>query len=296
MLYYLYDLPKFTKILLQLCQLPTKIPPPPTTPSRRRRPYPIHPPGHGLRTAAVNSPQPPIGCTPAPKSFNLIRIPPPPEGGGATNPPPPDEHNFTQSDGSPSLLTPSSLSHEGAEPTDFITVTAACGLRTTPPHDEILCPTVPSPTTTKNSFAALAPPDSPPAIPDSTIVRTADDPRPAIATTPPHHNSSSRFLASFYATWPESEVFDDSSRRIWDILHLSFAQADLVYEALDDRQSSMQTTFDARQASLQRSTKLTFDTSNPMFIVAPAKLRMPLQWRCNVSTRLMPPSSLRSRA
>ena len=230
------------------------------------------------------------------KKLQPNQDPPPPEGGGATNPPPPDEHNFTQSDGSPSLLTPSSLSHEGAEPTDFITVTAACGLRTTPPHDEILCPTVPSPTTTKNSFAALAPPDSPPAIPDSTIVRTADDPRPAIATTPPHHNSSSRFLASFYATWPESEVFDDSSRRIWDILHLSFAQADLVYEALDDRQSSMQTTFDARQASLQRSTKLTFDTSNPMFIVAPAKLRMPLQWRCNVSTRLMPPSSLRSRA
>jgi len=79
-----------------------------------------------------------------------------------------------------------------------------------------------------------------------------------VDTTPPHHESSLRFLASFYATWPESEVFDDSSRWIWDILHLGFTQADLVYEALDDCQSSMQTNFDARQASLQRSTKVDF--------------------------------------
>jgi hypothetical protein len=105
---------------------------------------------------------------------------------------------------------------------------------------------------------ALAPPDSPPVTPDSTIVRAADDPRPAVDTTPPHHDSSLRFLASFYATWPESEVFDDSSRRIWDILHLGFAQADSVYEAIDDRHSSMQKNFDARQASLQRSTKTDF--------------------------------------
>ena len=143
------------------------------------------------------------------------------------NPPPPDEHTFTQSDGSPSLLTPPSLSHEGADLTDFITVTAASGLRTTPPLGAILRPTVPSPMLTKNSFAALAPKNSPPAIPDSTIERAADDPRPAVAdltiicasddpqpavaTTPPHHDLSPGFLASFYATWPESEVFDDTS-------------------------------------------------------------------------------------
>jgi hypothetical protein len=65
-------------------------------------------------------------------------------------------------------------------------------------------------------------------------------------------------LASFYATWPEPEVFDDSSQRIWDTLQLGFAQVDLVYKALDDRQSSMQKTFDARQASLQHSTKTDF--------------------------------------
>ncbi len=93
---------------------------------------------------------------------------------------------------------------------------------------------------------------------DLTIVRVAKDPRPVVATTPPHHYSSSGFLASFYATWPESEVFDDSSRRIWDTRHLGFAQADSVYEALDDRQSSMQKTFDARHASLQHSTKTDF--------------------------------------
>jgi hypothetical protein len=67
-----------------------------------------------------------------------------------------------------------------------------------------------------------------------------------------------RFLASFYATWPESEVFDDSSRRIWDILHLGFAQADSVYEALDDRQSTLQKSLDARQESLRKSTKTDF--------------------------------------
>ena len=85
--------------------------------------------------------------------------PPPPEGGGDTNPPPPDEQNFTQSNG---LLTPSSLSHEGADPTDFIPISAAGGLRTTPPHEAILRSTVPSPTITTNSFEALASPDSPP--------------------------------------------------------------------------------------------------------------------------------------
>ena len=87
--------------------------------------------------------------------------PPPPDGGGDTNPPPPDEQNFTQSDGSPSLLTPSSLSHEGADPTDFIPVSAAGGSRTTPPHEGILRSTIPSPTITMNSFEALASPDSP---------------------------------------------------------------------------------------------------------------------------------------
>jgi len=202
------------------------------------------------------------------------------------------------------------LSHEGADLTDFITVTAASGLRTTPPLGAILRPTVPSPTLTKNSFAALAPLDSPPAIPDltivraadnprpavadstiertaddprpaefpatsdSTIVRAADDPRPAVAdltivrtsddprvafaTTPPHHDSSSDFLASFYATWPESEVFDDTSRRIWNTLQLGFAQADSVYDALDDRQSTLQKSLDARHASLQHATKTDF--------------------------------------
>ena len=118
--------------------------------------------------------------------------PPPPDGGGNTNPPPPDEQNFTQSDGSPSLLTPSSLSHEGADPTDFIPVSAAGGSRTTPPHEAILRSTVPSPTITANSFEALA---SPPPSPDSSAasaaddprlagagVRAADDPRPAGAT------------------------------------------------------------------------------------------------------------------
>jgi hypothetical protein len=159
------------------------------------------------------------------------------------------------------------LSHEGADPTDFIPVSAAGGSRTTPPHEAILRSTVLSPTITTNSFEALASPDSPPASPDSSV-RAAVDPRlagasvraanPTGATTPTHHDTSSRFLASFYATWPESEVFDDSSRRIWDILHLGFAQADSVYEALDDRQSTLQKSLDARQESLRKSTKTDF--------------------------------------
>jgi hypothetical protein len=131
LLYYLYDLPNFPKFLLQRCQLKTKILHPTTTPSRRRRPYPIPPPGHGLRTGGGGQ-----STTPSRKRVTRSSIklqstqdpPPPPEGGGATNPPPPDEHTFTQSDGSPSLLTPPSLSHEGADLTDFITVTAASGL------------------------------------------------------------------------------------------------------------------------------------------------------------------------
>jgi hypothetical protein len=79
-----------------------------------------------------------------------------------------------------------------------------------------------------------------------------------VPATPPHHDSSAGFLASFYATWPESEVFDDTSRRIWDTLHLGFAQADSVYDAHDDRQSTLQTTLDARHKSLQRATKTDF--------------------------------------
>ena len=40
--------------------------------------------------------------------------------------------------------------------------------------------------------------------------------------------------------WPETEVFDDISRRIWTTLHQGAIEADLAYSALDERQSTLQ--------------------------------------------------------
>ena len=66
-------------------------------------------------------------------------------------------------------------------------------------------------------------------------------------------------------------------------MHLGFAQADSVYDALDDRQSTMQKTLDARHASLQHATKTDFchlesyvhrSTSNAADTVAMALQRL----------------------
>ena len=91
--------------------------------------------------------------------------PPPPLGGGATNPKLPGEHSprssrttkDTQSNGSPSLLTPTSLEDTAG----FTVVAATIRQRTTPPHKAVVCAEAPSPPTTRNSFAALLPEESP---------------------------------------------------------------------------------------------------------------------------------------
>jgi hypothetical protein len=80
-------------------------------------------------------------------------LPSPPLGGGATNPKPPGEHTprasgttmDTQSDGSPSLLTPPSLEDTAG----FTVVTAAPRQRTTPPHKAVIRTETPSPPPTQ---------------------------------------------------------------------------------------------------------------------------------------------------
>ena len=157
--------------------------------------------------------------------------PPPPFGGGADNPPPPppdEQHEFSQriqSNGSPSLLTPSSHTNEEGN-TGFILAEASRGLRTTPPHAAVLRPTAPSPTMTTNSFAALYPQGSPPAPNDTSFVDTPPTDAPAPPPPPSSTRSSIGFLTSFLENWPQSEVSDDTNRWIWNSLHQGAIEAD----------------------------------------------------------------------
>ncbi len=77
--------------------------------------------------------------------------------GGTTNPPPTDKSQGSLDDSSPTLLTPPLLEDN----TGFTLTTVARGLHTTPLHVAVLCPLVPLPMVTRNSYAMLLPPDSP---------------------------------------------------------------------------------------------------------------------------------------
>ena len=154
--------------------------------------------------------------------------PPPPLGGGATNPKPPGKHSphsigiskDTQSDGSPSLLSPSSLEDTAG----FTVATVTHGQRTTPPHKAFVRTTVTLPTPTKNSFAALLSTASPTPSDNSDKHPTQMDgpphPPPSqlnFPTMTPQADSkchSDGFHAVFLDSWPEEMVTDATSRWI----------------------------------------------------------------------------------
>jgi hypothetical protein len=129
--------------------------------------------------------------------------PHPQAGGGAKNPPPPIEQSspaglsqHSQGNGSPSLLSPTSLEGDRG----FKITTVAGGLRTTPPHAAVPRPVAPSPTVTKNSFAAFFPPDSPPAPADTAVEQTAvDQPKNSWTATLAHLDETDRILRSAVA-------------------------------------------------------------------------------------------------
>ena len=127
----------------------------------------------------------------------------------------------------------------------------------------VIRPTALSPTTTTNSFAALYPPDSPPAANDTSFVDTLSTDAPA-PPPPPSSTRSIGFLTSFLENWPESKVSDDITRRIWNSLHQGAIEADLVYGSLDERQSNLQrdTYASIRQHNLTTARSITDCTDN----------------------------------
>jgi hypothetical protein len=72
------------------------------------------------------------------------------------------------------------------------------------------------------------------------------------------------FLTSFLENWPESEVSDNTTRWIWNPFHQGAIEADLVYGALNERQSTLQrdTYASVRQHDLTLTRSITDCTDN----------------------------------
>jgi len=80
------------------------------------------------------------------------------------------------------------------------------------------------------------------------------------------------FLATFLATWPEEQVTDATSRRIWDSFRQSHSDADAIYSTLDYRQRDIKranakfwSTTNARLDESERAVKSTLDSISARF-------------------------------
>jgi hypothetical protein len=159
---------------------------------------------------------------------------------------------------------------------------ATRGHRTTPPHEAAVRAEIPSPPPTRNSFAALGTASPTPSENSDNIQGVAticqgdssDENRTLFLDE--HRNlCPSRpdgFLATFLETWPEDQVTDATSRRIWDSFRQSHSDADAIYSSLDYRHQDLTranatfwSTTNARLDESERAVKSTLDSISARF-------------------------------